>query len=238
MLNADEEKSMLSTTNKEPELDLRDRLEWSNNQHCPHGTIRHLLGQPTAAAMLDYVAQQESAFRSGLVRSRGSDERRVDPAVLRSRVLLGLGPFQTDFETVMRAIAPLAVQRLGLIEPAVAPREFEFASYGDGGHFKVHLDTVDRSARVRILSCVYYFAATPPRFAGGNLRLHGFPDPFGRSERPIVDVTPETDMLVMFPSWMEHEVLPVAVPSGAWRDHRFSVNCWIHRVAPRAGPAA
>jgi SM-20-related protein len=226
------EDTMLGTANSDSELDFRDRLQWSTDQHCPHGTIRHLLGQSTAAAMLEYVAEHEAAFRPGSVRSRGSDQIRVDPGVLRSRILVGLGPFQSRVETVMRAIAPIAVQRLGLIEPAVAPREFEFASYGDGGHFKVHLDTVDRSARLRILSCVYYFAATPRRFSGGNLRLHGFPDPFGRSERPVIDVAPETDMLVIFPSWMEHEVLPVHVPSGAWIDRRFSINCWIHRVSP------
>jgi SM-20-related protein len=222
---------MLDTANSDSELDFRDRLQWSANQHCPHGTIRHLLGQSTASAMLKYVAERETAFKPGSVRSRGSDAIRVDPEVLRSRVLLGLGPFQTRVETVMRAIAPIAVQRLGLIEPAVAPREFEFASYGDGGHFKVHLDTLDRSTRLRILSCVYYFAAVPRRFTGGALRLHGFPDPFGRRERPVIDIASETDMLVMFPSWMEHEVLPVRVPSGAWSDHRFSINCWIHRVA-------
>jgi SM-20-related protein len=212
-------------------LEFDERLTWSTDERCPHGTIRSLLGQTIVSAMLDYVAEHESAFTPGSVRSRGSDERRVDLVVLRSRVLRGLGPFQTPVEAVMRAIAPIAVKRLGLIEPAVAPREFEFASYGDGGHFKLHLDTLNRARQMRILSCVYYFAATPQRFTGGNLRLHGFPDPFGRSERPIFDITPQPDMLVMFPSWMEHEVLPVRVPSGAWRDHRFSVNCWIHRVA-------
>lgn len=224
------EDMMLGTLAATPELNFHDRMQWSNNRLCPHGTIRSLLGQPTVAAMLDYVAAHQAEFMPGLLRKRGSPERRIDPAVLLSRVKVGLGPFQQQVETVMRAVAPVAVGRLGLIEPAVEPREFEFASYGDGGHFKVHLDTTDQAHRMRILSCVYYFAASPRRFSGGALRLHGFPDPLGGTERPVVDVTPEADMLVMFPSWMEHEVLPVRVPSGAWIDHRFSINCWIHRV--------
>jgi Rps23 Pro-64 3,4-dihydroxylase Tpa1-like proline 4-hydroxylase len=83
---------------------------------------------------------------------------------------------------------------------------------------------------VRVLSCVYYFAETPRRFQGGELRLYGFPDPFREAAGPIVEVVPEPDKLVIFPSWLEHEVLPVQVPSKAWRDCRFSINCWIHRT--------
>jgi SM-20-related protein len=215
-------------------LEFDDRFIWSGDERCPHGTVRELLGRSTVAAMLEHVAAHELAFTPGSVRSRGSKERRVDQAILNSRVMLDLGPFRAQLETVMRAIAPIAVKRLGLVEPAVEAREFEFASYGDGGHFNIHVDTVGRLKRVRILSCVYYFAVTPRRFTGGDLRLHGFPDPFGRKERPIVDITPESDMLVMFPSWMQHEVLPVHVPSGAWIDRRFSINCWIYRIDPRS----
>lgn len=210
-------------------LQFGEQLTWSKDQLCPHGRICGLLGASTAAAMLDYVVEHENDFRAGMVRNRGSDERRVEPALLQSRVMRGLGPFQERVATVMRDVAPIAVKRLGLLEAAVEPREFEFASYGDGGHFKVHLDTAD-SKRLRILSCVYYFSLTPRRFSGGELRLHGFAVPSRGPARPTIDIAPETDMLVMFPSWMEHEVLPVHVPSGAWMDHRFSFNCWIHRT--------
>ena len=57
----------------------------------------------------------------------------------------------------------------------------------------------------------------------------------GGAAAPHVDIVPETDTLVVFPSWMSHEVLPVRVPSGAWIDRRFTINCWIHRVGPVAG---
>jgi SM-20-related protein len=80
------------------------------------------------------------------------------------------------------------------------------------------------------LSCIYYFAETPRRFGGGELRLYGFADPFRGSARPIVDVAPDTDKLVIFPSWLDHEVLPVHLPSTAWRDGRFTANCWIYRA--------
>ena len=203
------------------------QLTWSTDERCPYGRIHGLLGATTVSALLDYVVEHQDAFTPGRVSERGADGIRIEPAILQSRVMRGLGPFEQRVEAVMRAVAPVAVQRLGLLESAFEPRGFEFASYGDGGYFKLHIDT-SRSKDLRILSCIYYFAVTPRRFSGGELRLHGFPMPGTR--RPIIDIAPETDMLVMFPSWMEHEVLPVQVPSGAWMDHRFSFNCFIHRT--------
>jgi SM-20-related protein len=195
--------------------------------------MRNVFGMATVSALLDYVAAHQTAFKAGLVRSRRTGERAITPSLRDSLFALGIGPFRPQIESVMRAIAPIALARLGLIEPNVEPREFEFARYGDGSYFKTHVDTIERVERVRILSCVYYFAETPPRFSGGDLRLHGFPDPLRETAGPIVDITPEADKLVIFPSWLEHEVLPVHVPSDVWLDGRFSVNCWIHR-APAA----
>ena len=48
----------------------------------------------------------------------------------------------------------------------------------------------------------------------------------------FADIEPETDSLVAFPSWLRHEVLPVRIPSAAWADGRFTINCWLHRAQP------
>jgi Rps23 Pro-64 3,4-dihydroxylase Tpa1-like proline 4-hydroxylase len=136
-------------------------------------------------------------------------------------------------------IAVHALRELELFEPAVEPSEFEMCAFGNGGHFAPHIDTFETLNRLRILSCVYYFATTPRRFSGGILRLHGFPTSSSKSglEPPIVDIMPETDSLVVFPSWLRHEVLPVEVPSKAWANGRFTINCWVHRVNPPADAA-
>lgn len=216
------------------ELKLDDRFEWSGEKRCPYGMIRDVFGPATVSAMVDYVAGRQAAFEPGYVHNRRTGERRIITPLYDSLFMKDLGPFKPQIERLMRAIAPIALARLGLSEPAVEPREFTFAWYGDGGQFKIHVDTVERLDRVRILSCIYYFAETPRRFSGGELRLHGFPDPFRGSPRPIVDVAPDTDKLVVFPSWLDHEVLPVQVPSKAWRDGRFTANCWIYRAAASA----
>ena len=52
------------------------------------------------------------------------------------------------------------------------------------------------------------------------------------SANPHLDVAPEKDSLLIFPSWALHEVMPVVCPSGEFADSRFSVNCWVWRTLP------
>lgn len=201
---------------------------------CPHLIWHDVLGADTVAALLDYVIARERDFRPGVLRNRESGEIRVDYS-LRNAVCLPVpAPFAAQIESFVGNIAPHALAALRLGEAAVAPRELEFAAYRDGGHFGVHIDTHETLNRLRVLSCVYYFAATPRAFSGGELRLRGLPTlSAGRRDgAATVGIVPETDTLVAFPSWLSHEVLPVYVPSGAWKDSRFTINCWLHRVEP------
>ena len=219
-----------------PAVDAREAAQ----ARCPHLLFRDVLGVAVVAELLDYVAAREHDFRPSVVRNRKTGMRSVETS-RRDCVSLGdLGPFAARIKSVMRGVAGSALARLNLAEHPVEPRQFEIASYGDGGHFDSHIDTAEVLDRVRVVSCIYYFAATPRRFTGGELRLFGFPSPStaAGSPRPFVDIAPETDTLVVFPSWLAHEVLPVSVPSGAWPDRRFSVICWLHRVGSPGAPAA
>ena len=77
----------------------------------------------------------------------------------------------------------------------------------------------------RLLSAVYYFHREPKGFSGGQLRLHRF----GSNGEPgdYVDIEPERNSLVVFPSWTTHEVRTVHCPTGQFADYRFAVNCWL-----------
>jgi SM-20-related protein len=209
---------------------------------CPHRLFHNFLGTETVAALLDYVAARERDFTPAKVRNPHSGRIRVDPAARDCRRLKDFGSFKAPFCACLDRITAQALQQLGLFEPAVEPSEFEICAYGDGGHFTPHIDTFETLDRVRILSCVYYFAATPRRFGGGILRLYGFPSLSAKNglEPQIVDIEPETDTLLVFPSWLRHEVLPVDVPSRAWVDGRFTITCWIRRTSQPApaGPVA
>lgn len=202
---------------------------------CPHLIFRDVFGAERVAAMLDYVAARAGDFKSATVRSRKSGERVVDRSFRDCLSLKDLGVFEAPFKAFAAVVTPQVLDIFRMAEPKVELREFAFLAYGDGGYFRAHIDTVEQLDRVRLLSFVYYFATTPRRFRGGELRLHGFPVRTAGSApaaAPFVDVPPDTDTLVVFPSWLRHEVLPVRVESGAWIDGRFTIGCWLHRAQP------
>jgi hypothetical protein len=202
---------------------------------CPHLIFHKVLGTERVAALLDYVAERQADFKASPVRNRKSGERFVDKNFRDCVSLLDLGAFAAPMRAFADAVTPQALDAFNLVEPQVELREFTIMAYGDGGYFRTHIDTDERVTRVRLLSFVYYFATTPRRFEGGQLRLHGFPMIFpgkAAGPAPTVDVQPDTDSLVVFPSWLRHEVLPVRVASGAWMDSRFTIGCWLHRKLP------
>jgi SM-20-related protein len=224
---------MLPTSSRTTERAMRMRA--AAEARCPHVVFEQVLGAERVAALLDHVAARRGDFRSSIIRKRRSGMRGVDPQSRKSLSLRDLGPFQGELDTVVRAIAGASLKALHIDEAAVEPGEFDLLAYRDGDYFRAHIDTFDLMDKVRVLSCVYYFATTPRRFTGGELRLYGLPKPSAGSPSepvPHVDVAPETDTLVVFPSWLQHEVLPVRVPSGEWLESRFTLNCWIHRVRP------
>jgi len=199
---------------------------------CPHVRFRAVLGERKVAGLLDHVHRRKDGFKLALVRDRNSGERRVDYERRCALSLGDLGSFKAPIESFVSGIAAQVVQRLELSETNLLVRDFEIAAFQDGGRFGAHIDTDERTNRVRVLSCVYYFAQTPARFSGGELRLYALPSLSADGSPGFVDIAAETDTMVVFPSWLRHEVLPVRVPSGAWMDGRFTVNCWLHRSPP------
>jgi SM-20-related protein len=201
---------------------------------CPFLAFHDILGADYVAGLLDYVVARQSDFRAGVMHNRETGEVVADPVHRDSVYLTDLGAFLGPIRSFVGAVAVPSLRELHLDEPEVEPMEFAITAYRDGGHIGEHIDTYERRERVRILSCVYYFAMTPRRFSGGELRLYGFPKGPAVERQPsasFADVEPRTDTLVIFPSWIRHQVMPVRVPSGAWLDSRFTINCWMHRAS-------
>jgi hypothetical protein len=219
----------------EPWADASWRPEGAVDGRCPYLIFRDVLGSEYVAGLLDHVLHRQADFQAGLMHNRETGELFADPVIRDALYLNDLGAFAAPIKAFVTAIAAPALEALHLIESEVEPMEFIITAYGDGGHIADHIDTYKWIDRVRVLSCVYYFASTPRRFSGGELRLYGFPQRAAEGEAPpapsFVDIEPRTDTLIVFPSWLRHRVLPVRVPTGAWADSRFTVNCWIHRAA-------
>jgi SM-20-related protein len=210
----------------------------ATNLQCPHIVFHDVLGANAVAGLLDYVAARQFDFKPAVVRNRESGLRRVDYGLRSSVSIADLGLFAAPFRAFVDKITAHALDQFRIAEPALEPKDFEINAFRDGGHFGAHIDTSEQVDRVRVLTCVYYFSVTPHRFSGGELRIFGLPTLSGGkagASLPFIDVVPETDTMVVFPSWLRHEVMPVRVPSGAWIDGRFTINCWLHRVSPPSG---
>jgi SM-20-related protein len=192
-------------------------------QPAPHRVIRDFLGVDLIERLLAHAEANQNAFAPTEL-----GDGRVDPEIRVSRLLRDFGTLRDALETRFRTIMDPTVADLRLSSFDLGRLEMELVAHGDGAFYQRHIDTrtglTDR-ATDRALTGVLYFHAEPKNYSGGELRLHSIlPLEQGGS---FLDVTPEQDMLLLFPSWAPHEVRPVSCPSGTFMDQRFAINCWF-----------
>jgi hypothetical protein len=185
--------------------------------------LRGVMGSEFVSELLAFAVGHESDFKPAGVYNK-IDGARVDTRKRDGMLLYELGELRSPFERMIKERVPPVAAALGVGTDA-ALRELELCAYGDGGAFAMHADPTAKSARK--VTCVYYFSATPRPFTGGQLRLHPWPVPLAATRQGTLDVEPECDSMVVLPSILPHEVLPVRCPTGAWRDRRFSLTCWL-----------
>jgi len=193
----------------------------------PHLVLHDFLDAETVAGLLDFAAAHEADFYSTKVRSG-----RVNPAMRVSKGIRELGQYRALLKAKIINTLPMLVTRLrvnAVDEPGV---ELELVAHGDGAFYKRHIDTQTASERerIRVVSGVYYFHAQPKAFTGGALRLYAV----GGAGDAFIDVAPQHNSLLVFPSWAPHEVMPVSCPSQRFTDSRFAINCWVYTKKPAA----
>jgi Rps23 Pro-64 3,4-dihydroxylase Tpa1-like proline 4-hydroxylase len=194
----------------------------------PHSIYRGFLDPVTHASLLAWAIENEAKFEASLV--GGGDDAKCDPSRRISLCASDFGPLMAVLRQRVLDVVPTLIADLRVTPFEPCGVELDLVANNDGAFFKRHIDTFLGDARKpsdRVLSVVYYFHAEPKAFSGGALRLYSF----GRTEHEcaFADVQPEQNMLVAFPSWVPHEVLPVSCPSGRFSDSRFNANCWVHR---------
>ncbi len=154
----------------------------------------------------------------------------VEPRARTALSLRDLGPMGPVLEARLRAAASEWNAALRVTPFETSAVELELVAHNDGAHFTLHSDTYSSSEPSRgdrMLSAVYYFHRRPRAFEGGSLRLHRLGASPGD---PGLDLSPDDNCLVVFPSWGPHEVMRVDCPSRAFADSRFAVNGWIYRA--------
>jgi Rps23 Pro-64 3,4-dihydroxylase Tpa1-like proline 4-hydroxylase len=195
------------------------------NRIPPYELVHDWLGTETVERLLWFAQSNEHRFVDSEVTHRG--EERVDRTHRLSKKL-SLGDLKAEVRGKVTDLLPLMFDRLGIKPFAPSKIEVELVAHGDGAFFLRHIDTLTHTeGRRRIISAVYYFHALPKAFSGGALRLHS---PAAKGQlNTFIDIVPDYDMLVFFPSFFPHEVLPVKCPRGHFLDSRFAINIWIRR---------
>jgi Rps23 Pro-64 3,4-dihydroxylase Tpa1-like proline 4-hydroxylase len=191
----------------------------------PHRLEPDWLGEALSDALLDYaIARQADFTPSEVITKEGSTS--ILPVIRKSWRLPDLGPCQAPFEDRIRQAVPDLEARLGRLRGGVKTLFIELAAHGDGAHFLPHMDTHTgpwaRTRATRRISLITYLHRRPKAFSGGQLRL------FSLSGERHQDIEPDHGLMVAFPSWAQHSVQPVSVPSGAFADSRFAVNVWVY----------
>lgn len=189
-----------------------------------HAVIENFLEPALVERLLCHVETSRDRFAPTTVRQ--SEGTRVDPTARISLGLEDLGVCQEPVERDLRAAEPMLRERIGMGAYALQDIELQIAAHGDGAFFCRHSDSYKGWGIHRVISGVYYFHRQPCGFSGGALRLYPL------TGEGHADIAPAHNSLVVFPSFVQHEVMPVACPSRDFMDSRFAVNCWF-RKAPR-----
>jgi SM-20-related protein len=196
----------------------------------PYLMIHDFLDENMVAGLLEYTIAHEAAFQPTMV---GHKKGNADPAIRVSLATRDFGPFKPILKAKFLAFVPDLVAKLKIDAVAMPKLELQLVAHGDGAFYKRHIDTKTASDAnaIRLLSGVYYFHVQPKAFTGGALRLYAIGDP---AMTTFADIEPEHNTLLVFPSWIPHEVMPVSCPSHRFVDSRFAINCWIYRSKPEA----
>lgn len=185
----------------------------------------NFLGDEAAADLLALVLSNQSAFAPSCMSRYQTGE--VDRQIRRSSTFSGDWiEHRERFRAAIDQITPELLEATGVRDWSPKKMQIEMAVHRDGDFFRTHCDTLvgkHRTNGVRLISAVYYFFREPRSFEGGQLAVF---DPRGSQE--IIE--PEHDRLVVFPSFLPHEVRTISVPGDEFVNARFSVNCWLNRV--------
>jgi Rps23 Pro-64 3,4-dihydroxylase Tpa1-like proline 4-hydroxylase len=184
--------------------------------------IPDFLTQRENHELLEYAIRKEPDYQGSKVETTVRDHRQ-------SRVVMRLDDLNIDFAARILEIVPDALNYFGFPPMTAQKPEMQLTTHNEGGYYRIHNDNGTASTASRVLTYVYYFYRQPIAFKGGQIRLYDSRIEFGRS-RPagtFVEIKPENNMLLLFPSRVMHEVLPTYCSSRAFGDGRFTLNGWV-----------
>lgn len=188
---------------------------------APMVLVQHPLPKELHSELLDQTIAREASFSVAGV-STGDDDYR------RARVAFDF-PLKARVEQMLMEHVRNSYALLDLPRPQRESLETHLTTSNDGDFYRAHNDSGSEQVADRLVTYVYYFHRRPKAFSGGELRLYDCRIEAGewRASEGFRDVEPSDNSMVIFPSWVIHEILPVRCPTRAFGDGRFTVNGWI-----------
>jgi len=209
---------------------------------------RDFLSQRELRGLTRFVLEHEPEFTDSSVIPHGMPEGANDPSYRKSRVLYELKEYGTLIQDRLMALLPDALRLFNKEPFPISHIDSQITASNDGDFFKVHQDdgmVEPLDIPRREISFVHYFNSEPKAFSGGQLRFYDADEgEYQTSDKSrIRTITPTQNTLVLFPSFLNHEVLPVRCPTRKFAHSRFTANGWIikaeeatEEAAEEAGP--
>jgi Rps23 Pro-64 3,4-dihydroxylase Tpa1-like proline 4-hydroxylase len=204
----------------------------------PSHQYRDFLSKAEHDALLDWTVANRERFEPARLTGHVIDPKRRIAERVRD-----LGPHRAMLERRLEENLADIFRRTGTKPFEIEFYELEVAAHGDGAFFAHHSDIPVGRGRAplggdktgkqdRLVSAVYYFHREPKAFSGGTLRLYRLGDHDASGD--YAEFEPIDNSLVVFPSWVRHEVMRVSCPDCGFEQYRFAVNAWLCRtLAPR-----
>lgn len=207
-------------TNKEKSAAVFDKLP-------PYYIKENFFGPALVNQLLEHVVANQTLFESSTV---GLNAGRIDQDIRISSILRDFGALKKEIKERFNAVFSEAIEQLRMPNFELYGTEREIVAHGNGAFYNRHIDTFTGSCEfsVRALTAVYYFHAQPKKFQGGEIRL--LPLRNSELDSTYLDIEPINDRLLLFPSWVPHQVMPVVSESVDFKDSRFAINCWYHKL--------
>lgn len=196
-------------------------------QSAPYMRIPGFMPDSARDRIVEFALTKMDKFATSSIKSGAGDTNRENLRIRRSSVMNDLRDLPKTFADDIREIAPDVMRVLDLDPLDEFEMELQLTAHNDGAFYKMHRDNNTASTSRRQLTFVYYFHQHPKRFTGGELRLYDMMQGSEIAAESHVDIEPEDNCLLLFPSNVPHEVLEVICPSKTFEDSRFTLNGWL-----------
>ena len=198
----------------------------------PYALIPDFMTEAELEKVLAFAMAHADAFQdSGVHDAPNQGFAATGYRLRRSRVLDGPanGALAAMMMPKLQELMPKLWSQLRVNPLPLNAMECQVTAHGDGDFFATHTDNGTPEIAHRRISYVYYFHREPKQFSGGHLCLYHtlYQDGYGKFGRLAADIDPPRNGLMIFPTFVCHEVTPIQCASRAFTDQRLTLNGWL-----------